>query len=232
MTQPSNHAAYLAKHDFVIPPGDFTPAESETLTKFGRWMEALASGELTPTTPTQEQFLRVSRGEAEPTTDFERVWVKVMKERAVADEVVRKFQTLRGARAHAATIEAEYLAARQIILDTVREKLDAVDAAFAERIQSATDAAAAVEKEVREFVLKLGRSAAAGGIKVSYSPGRVAWDDQKLSQYAEIHPELKEFRKVGKPWVAVRFADGQPSAKANEKPGESDEGTRQAEEAA
>jgi uncharacterized protein YifE (UPF0438 family) len=233
MTQPSSHAAYLAKHDFVIPPGDFTPAESETLTKFGRWMEALASGELTPTTPTQEQFLRVARGEAEPMTDFERVWVKLMKERAIADEVVRKFQTLSEARTRAATIEAEYLAARQIILDTVREQLDAVDAAFAEQIQSATDASAAAEKEVREFVLKLGRSAAAGGIKVSYSPGRVAWDDQKLSQYAEIHPELIEFRKVGKPWVAVRFADGQPSAKANEKKSEPESETpQQSEEAA
>jgi uncharacterized protein YifE (UPF0438 family) len=236
MSDASNHAAYLAKHDFVIPPGEFTPGESETLTKFGRWMDALASGVLTPTTPSQEQFVRVTRGEAQPSNDFERVWVKVMKERLVADEVVRKFQALRGARAHAQMLDAEYLAARQAVLDTVREQLDAVDAQFAEQIQSATDASAAAEKEVREFVLKLGRNTSIAGIKASFRNGNVSWDNEKMAAYAKLHPEVLAFRKVGKPSVALRFADGQPSAKASEKPGEptseADEATQHTEEAA
>lgn len=216
MSQPSDHAAYLARHDFVIPPGEFTPAETELLTKFGRWMEALASGVIAPTTPSQEQFLRAIHGEAEPVTDFERVWAKVKRERAVAGEVVRKFQALREARTHASRLEAEYLAARQQVLAAVREQLDAVDAAFAEQIQAATDESAAAEKEVREFVLRLQRSVGIAGVKVSYHPGRATWDDEKLSAYAELHPELKEFRKLGKPWVSLRFADGGSSAKAGE----------------
>jgi uncharacterized protein YifE (UPF0438 family) len=212
MSQPADHASYLARHDFVIPPGDFTPGEVETLTKYGRWLDALASGSLKPTTPTQEQFVRVARGESEPATDFERVWAKVMKERAVANEIVRKFQALGAARAHAASLEAEYLAARQLVLDTVREQLDTIDAEFAEQIQAATDASAAAENDVREFVLGLRRTVGVAGIKVAYHPGRVTWDDQKLLAYAELHPEMKECRKVGKPWVAVRFADGGTTA--------------------
>lgn len=214
MIHPSDHAAYLAKHDFVIPPGDFTPAEAELLTKYGQWMEALASGVLTPTTPSQEQFVRAAHGETEPTTEFERAWAKVKKERAVADVVVQKFQALRGARAHAAILEAEYLAARQAVLATVREQLDAIDAAFAEQIQAATDAATTAESDVRELVLKMGRHTAIAGIKAYYRRGNVSWDNEKMTEYARLHPEVLAFRKVGKPTVALHFADGRPSARA------------------
>lgn len=202
MNPPSDHAAYLARHDFVVPPGDFTPAESQTLAKYGRWMEALAAGAIAPTTPTQEHFVRAARGEVEPSTDFERAWAKVQAERAMTDEVVRAFQALRGAKAHAALLEAEYLAARQEVLATIREQLDAVDMAFAEQIQ-----AAAAEKEVRELVLKLRRSVGIAGVKVAYHPGRATWDDEKLAAYAQAHPELLEFRKVGKPFVTLRISD-------------------------
>jgi uncharacterized protein YifE (UPF0438 family) len=207
-----DHAAYLAKRDFLIPPGDFTTAEKELLTKYGRWMDALISGLIHPTTPSQEQFVRVAHGEGEPTTDFERAWAKVVQARGVAEEAVRKFQSLRAARAHVSEVEAEYLAARQVVLAAVREQLDAVDAAFAEQIQSATEESATAEKEVREFVLNLGRSISLAGVKVAYSAGRVTWDTEKMAAFVEAHPEMLEFRKVGKPWVAVRFGDGEGSA--------------------
>ncbi len=208
MLHPADHAAYIAKRDFVIPPGEFTPAESDLLAKYGRWMEALVSGALNPTTPSQEQFVHVAHGEGDPATDFERAWAKVVKERGDAEEGVRTFQALRAARAHASDVEAEYLAARQVVLATVREQLDAVDAAFAEQVRGATEVSAAAEKAVREFVLKIGRSVGSAGIKVTYNPGRVTWDAEKLAAFAESHPEVMEFRKVGKPWVALRFGGG------------------------
>jgi uncharacterized protein YifE (UPF0438 family) len=211
MLHPPDHAAYLAKHDFVIPPGDFTPAEKDLLTRYGRWMAALVSGAIAPTTPSQEQFLRVAHGEGEPTTDFERAWAKVIQAQGTAEEVERKFQILREARKHASEVEAEYLAARQVVLAAVREQLDAVDAAFAEQIQNANAESAAAEKDVREFVLKLRRSVSLPGVKVTYHPGRVTWDTEKMAAFAELHPEMQEFRKVGKPWVAVRFGDGEGS---------------------
>jgi uncharacterized protein YifE (UPF0438 family) len=212
MLHPEDHAAYLAKHDFGIPPGNFTPAEKELLTKYGRWMEALASGDLAPATAGQEQFVRVARGEGEPTTDFERAWLKVLKEREVAKEVVRAFEALRAARAHASEVEAEYLAARQLVLASVREQLDEIDAKFAEQLQGANEDSSAAEKAARELVLKLGRSVGLGGIKAVYSSPRVSWDNEKMAAYAEAHPEVNEYRKVGKPSVSLRFGDGQGSA--------------------
>ena len=208
MLHPPDHAAYIARHDFPVPPGVFAPAEAELLAKYGRWMEALASGALAPVTPGQEQFVLVARGGGEPTTDFERAWARWRKESAVAKEVADALQELKYARARAAEVEAEYLAARQLVLASVREQLDAVDATFSEQMQAANEGASAAEKAVRELVLDLGRSASAAGVKVTYNAGRVTWDVERMAEFAEIHPEVKEFRKVGKPFVQLRFADG------------------------
>ena len=215
MLHPEDHAAYLARHDFFVPPGEqFTPAERDLLAKYGRWMEALVSGAIQPTTPSQEQFLRVARGEGEPTTDFERAWAKVVRERDTADLVSGRLQALQAARAKAALLEAEYRDARAAILATIRDQLDAVDAAFAEQIQTAGAESAQAEQDVRELVLSLGRSVSAGGIKATYRSPPVIWDGERLSAYAEAHPEVLAFRKTGKPSVSLRFSDGAPSSKS------------------
>jgi len=54
--------------------------------------------------------------------------------------------------------------------------------------------------------------------QVAYHPGRVAWDSEKIRGFRGDASRLKEFCKWGTPWVAVRFADGQPAATASEKP--------------
>lgn len=205
MLHPDDHAAYLARHDFPVPAGAFTPPEADLLGKYGRWLDALASGALEPTTPGQERFVHFARDGGEPTTDFERVWAKWLKEMAVAEVVAQTFEALREAKAHASEVEAEYLAARQVVLASVREQLDAVDATFAEQMQAANAGASEAEKAARELVLKLGRSATSAGVKVTYNTGRVTWDTEKMAAFAEAHPEVQQFRKVGKPWVALHF---------------------------
>jgi uncharacterized protein YifE (UPF0438 family) len=207
MLHPPDHAALLARHDFVIPPGDFTPAEHDLLAKYGRWLEALAAGAISPTTPAQEQFVRVAHNERQPETDFERVWAKLTYHRAMADVVTRTFQALAQARADRAALEGEYSAARQAVLALVREQLDAVDEAFAARLADATNAAASAEQAVRDLTLRIGRSVSIGPVRATYSAPRVSWDTKKLDTYAEQHPEVKAFRKVGKPTVALRFMD-------------------------
>ncbi len=209
MLHPDDHAAYLAKHDFILPPGDdFTDAERDLLRKYGRWMDAIASGVLQPTTVSQEQFLLAARGERDPQSDFEKSWAKVMQWRALGEGVVRTFVALRDARKHAAKVETEYLAARAEVLAVVREQLDAVDAAFAEQIQNATNGATTAEQAVRDLVLKLGRSMTRlAGIHATYNAGRVTWDNEKMANFAERFPEVLEYRKVGKPSVALRFGD-------------------------
>lgn len=204
MSPPGEHAALLARHDFPIPPGsDFTPAERDLLTRYGRWMEALALGAISAVTPDQERFVRAARGEQPPQSEFERIWDKLAR-RA---EVVRTFATLAQARAVAATVEAEYLAARSAVLAAVRDQLAAVDAAFAERVQASIEAVAKSEAAVRALVLQLGQTVRQPGVQVSYCPGRVTWDTEQMDRYATAHPEVRSFRKVGKPWVALKYID-------------------------
>ena len=59
--------------------------------------------------------------------------------------------------------------------------------------------------------MKLGRSVGkVAGIHAAYHPARVTWDNAKLAAVAQQHPELLEYRKLGKPWVALQFADTAP----------------------
>lgn len=201
------HKSYLDRRDFAIPPGDFTPAEKTLLARFGRWMEALASGALAPLTPAQEQFVRVSRGLAKPAAEFEVAWIKVMQQRAAAPEVVRTFRALAEARAAAAALEAEYRAARSAVLARIQEELAAVDLAYAGRLQASTEAADHNEQELRQLMLRLKHSVRLAGISAAYTAGRVSWDNPGMEAYAQNHPEVLKFRKVGKPVVALRYRD-------------------------
>lgn len=207
MLHPPDHAALLARRDFVLPPGDFTPAEVDLLTRYGRWLEALAAGAIAPTTPAQEQFLEVAAGRREAESDFERAWVSLVRNRAAADAVGRTFQMLAVTRADKAAVEAEYSAARAEVLATVRAQLDAIDERFGPQIAEATAAAAEAEQAVRDLVLRLGKSVSIGPVKATYSAPRITWDTKRLDSYAEQHPEVKDFRKVGKPVVSLRFLD-------------------------
>src|SRR5262249_45009054 len=104
-------------------------------------------------------------------------------------------------------LEAEYSAARAEVLARVRAQLDGVDEVFAGRLAAAAEAAAVAEQAVRDLILRIGKSVSVGGIRATYSVPRVTGDTKKLDAYADEHPEVKAFRKVGKPVVALRFAD-------------------------
>jgi uncharacterized protein YifE (UPF0438 family) len=205
MPPPEAHAALLARRDFPVPPdADLTPSERDLLTRSGRWMEALATGAIAHVTPEQERFVKVACGGLPPTTEFERVWAKFADPRMAG---ARCFATLAQARATAAAVEADYLAARSAVLDAVRDQLAGVDAAFAERVQASVDAVAKSEAAVRALVLQLGQTVRQPGVQVSYHPGRVTWDPEQMERYAAAHPEVRAFRKVGKPFVSLRYLD-------------------------
>jgi uncharacterized protein YifE (UPF0438 family) len=56
----------------------FSESELEILTRYGEAFEDLMEGRRPPETPAQERFLRVCHDEAEPATDYERVWRKYL----------------------------------------------------------------------------------------------------------------------------------------------------------
>jgi uncharacterized protein YifE (UPF0438 family) len=64
----------------------FPMDELGALTTRGHLMEALAAGDIAPTTPEHEHFLQVDRDEAEPTTLDERAWVRLKGRRELERE--------------------------------------------------------------------------------------------------------------------------------------------------
>lgn len=219
MGLPTDHAALLRKHDFVIPADNgLDERERLLLLRYGRWLEALSTGIIPALTPEQEHFVRVARGSEEPRTNFERAWVKLSKLRAQSEtteslssscvgplEVASRLEQLAEAKRYAAEIHVEYENRRAAVMEQVRAQLEALDAEFGEMLCEADEEVVRLEGEVKEAVRTVGESVKHEGIHAVYVRGRVTWDSRGLSRYAEIHPELLEFRRVGNPSVSIRY---------------------------
>jgi hypothetical protein len=211
--QSTDHATFLSQQDFVVPAT--TPLdehERSLLLRYGRWLEALASGSLEAVTPEQKQFVRVVQGGALPSTEFERVWVKYSKTQPRSVEpdgepldVASLFARLAEVRRAATALHAEYERKRVAVLEQIRAQLEALDDEFSGQKHLAQEEVAELEAAVKKAVIQGGQSVKHEGIHAVYIRGRVTWDSRGLISYAETHPELQEFRRVGNPSVSLRY---------------------------
>ena len=83
MSVSDEHRAFLSRRDFIVDclTPNFTSRDRELLTRYGHWLSALATGKIQPITPGQQHFLQVANGEAEPETELESAWVKLVERR-------------------------------------------------------------------------------------------------------------------------------------------------------
>src|SRR5579884_1258244 len=153
MGLPIDHAALLRQHDFVLPADmELDERERLLLLRYGRWLEALATGAIRALTPEQERFVRVAHGSEEPRTDFEHAWIKFSKQRARSGategpysscvgplEVFSCLEQLAEAKRYANEIHVEYEKRRAAVLEQVRAQLEALDAEFREMLREADD---------------------------------------------------------------------------------------------
>lgn len=219
MGLPTDHAALLRQHDFVLPADNgLDERERRLLLRYGRWLEALSAGIVQALTPEQERFVRVARGSEEPQTEFERAWIKVAQLRAQSSttervssscvgplEVSTRLEQLAEAKRYATEIHAEYEKRRVLVIEQIRTQLEALDDEFGETRREADEEVSRLEGEVKEAVRQVGESVKYEGIHAVYMRGRVTWDNRGLSHYAETHPELLEYRRVGNPSVSIRY---------------------------
>ena len=72
---------YIGKElpDLKYLTGRFFDEEFALLKRFGAWMDALAKGELQPSTPDQISFVAAALGNAKPKSRHEHVWEKWKK---------------------------------------------------------------------------------------------------------------------------------------------------------
>jgi uncharacterized protein YifE (UPF0438 family) len=219
MGLPIDHAALLRQHDFVLPANNgLDERERLLLLRYGRWLEALSTGILQALTPEQEHFVRVARGDEEPISDFERAWVKLSQLRAQSGnteslrsscvgplEVASRIERLAEAKRYVTELRDEYEHRRESVMEQIRTQLEALDAEFCDRLREADEEVSRLEDEVREAVREAGASVKHEGIHAIYMRGRVTWDSRGLSSYAETHPEVLDFRRVGNPSVSIRY---------------------------
>jgi uncharacterized protein YifE (UPF0438 family) len=212
MGVPAEHAVFLQRGAFPIhPSAPLDGPERELLSRYGHWLAALAAGEIEPGTPEQVQFVRVARGEDEPRSAFELAWVKhqlavrSVRPHVTPMELAGLLEQLQAARVKAVKVNDEYAARRAAIMDRVRPLLDALDAEYADRLRATGEEAERLEEAAREAVLAYGASFRHAGVHAVYNKPRVTWDGKGLAEYAETHPEVAAFRRVGKPSVSLRF---------------------------
>ncbi len=212
MSMPESHSTLLKKAGFPIPSrAVLNDHERKSLDRYGYWLEALAYGTIEPVTPEQRHFVQVAMGEAEPITEFETTWVKYCEARAQHGTqsdpltLADRFARLQTARVKATAVRDEYSARRSAILEQIRPQLDALDEEFSDRLSFADGEASRLETEVREAVLNAGASFRYSGITAQYYRGKTSWDNKGLTHYLETHPEIAQFRRIGKPYVALRF---------------------------
>jgi hypothetical protein len=219
MGLPIDHAALLRQHDFVVPANNgLDERERLLLLRYGRWLEALSTGIVQALTPEQEHFVRVARGDEEPITDFERAWVKFSQLRAQSGttgsfrsgsigplETAGRIARLAEAKRYVTELKDEYEHRRESVMEQIRAQLEALDAEFCDRLREADEEVSRLEDEVKEAVREAGASVKHEGIHAIYMRGRVTWDSRGLSSYAETHPEVLDFRRVGNPSVSIRY---------------------------
>lgn len=212
MSTPADHADWLRRGGYPVPPAaDLTDTERQLLAKFGHWMDALTGGALAPVTPDQERFLGVHRGEEPPATPFEVAWAKLQRHRSAPAppvsplELPALFERLAAARAAGLAAQQRAAFRKLDVMAKVQPELDAIDAETGPELTALAEQAAAAEAAVRAAVLACGHSFHHGPVKATYSRGRVTFDNKALQAYAETHPDVNRFKKVGQPVVSLRY---------------------------
>lgn len=127
-----------------------------------------------------------------------------MQERPSRDHVAEKLERLSNLRNAAEFTRLDYETKRTQILKQVQAELDVLDSEYKPVLGRAEENIAALENEIKTDVLLHGESVSGGMYRASYTKGRVSWDNDGMTSYAEVHPDVLQFRKQGQPIVTLR----------------------------
>lgn len=119
-------------------------------------------------------------------------------------EITTKLDQLADLKKMAEEARIDYEKKRTEILKSVQTELDALDAEFTPLLQTTEERIEQLDSEIRELVLKFGASVRGKSVQALFFHGRVSWDNKGLNAYAQSHPEVTAFRRVGQPIVQLR----------------------------
>lgn len=123
------------------------------------------------------------------------------------DYVAEKLERLSNLRNAAEFTRLDYETKRTQILKQVQAELDALDLEYKPVMERAEENIDALENEIKTDVLLYGESVSGGMYRATYTRGRVSWDNDGITKYAESHPDVLQFRKQGQPIVSLRVVN-------------------------
>ena len=127
-----------------------------------------------------------------------------MHERPAREHVAEKLERLSNLRNAAEFTRLDYETKRTELLKQIQSELDALDAEYKPVLEAAEENITALENEIKTDVLLYGESVSGGMYRASYTHGRVSWDNEGMTKYAALHPDVLQFRKQGQPIVSLR----------------------------
>ncbi len=99
------------------------------------------------------------------------------------------------------------LAELQMQMDAVAQPLEEQITALEKQLTDETAEIAgqiiALQKAIKRAVITHGVTIQSSQLRAIYIQPRVVWDTKRLEGYAEAHPEIKVFRKLGDPSVRI-----------------------------
>jgi hypothetical protein len=130
-----------------------------------------------------------------------------MNERPSREHVSAKLERLSDLRGAMDLARLDYEAKRVEILKQVQTELDALEMEYKPILEATEENIAALENEIKTDVLLYGESVTGGSYRASYTQGRVSWDNEGMTKYAESHPDILQFRKQGQPVISLRVVN-------------------------
>jgi hypothetical protein len=130
-----------------------------------------------------------------------------MNARPTKENVAAKLERLSSLRGAADLARLDYESKRAKILKQVQAELDALDLEYKPVLEATEENIAALENEIKTEVLLYGESVSGGMYRASYTQGRVSWDNEGMTKYATVHPDVLQFRKQGQPIVSLRVVN-------------------------
>jgi hypothetical protein len=86
----------------------------------------------------------------------------------------------------------------------IKAQLEAIEAEYAGKTETATAKITDLTAEVKDRVIAEGATVKGSHLMAVYVKGRESWDGKLLSGYAVAHPEILTARKVGEPSITIR----------------------------
>jgi hypothetical protein len=130
-----------------------------------------------------------------------------LQDRPAREYVAEKLERLSSLRNAAEFTRLDYETKRTEVLKQIQSELEALDAEYKPVLERAEENIAALENEIKTDVLVRGESVSGGMYRACYTQGRISWDNEGMTTYAALHPDVLKFRKQGQPIVSLRVVN-------------------------